>query len=255
MFTALLTKLQAFAGSFGSFATRRLSEDEKLIAQWGDEIKKADLEINGLKNQINMWMVSMGITVFGTLAASVLFPGFAVFAVSAGVALLIAEGVNIGVLVSQIHEWDAYKNTFANKIADVQKEVNTIHQCQQNLVTVRGSTIPNICTALGSFEDVWQAVKSRCVQFTQQLKYADGALKLKDDADCKTFLEKGKSIYGPIGRAMVKYGELQATTNRGGYVVEKHVPTNLLAWGHSDPVLKKKVEGVFISLNFPITTV
>jgi len=244
-------KLKTFAENFSSFADTRLAIEPTQTSKLNAELNLAIKAIEGLKNQIAAWMVSSSLALLASLSWG-LFPGFVFFAGVAGVRQVLEESVIIDnyEYMEQIYHWQAFKDESATKIAELAKKEPSIQKCEEDLVTIRGSTIPEVCAAMGSFEDVWQNIKSQWESIALVLKDTHGDLKVKNEPTCKAYIETNEAIYGPIGREMVKYGELQASTNGG--VLEKQVSTSLLAWGNIHPIVEKKVGGVFKSLNVPM---
>jgi len=253
-FTSLRTDLNTFAGTFADFVARRLHVLEEKISEYRGLIDQAKSEIDKLNDQITDWMVAIGVTIFAALVAAVLLPGFGAAIAGAALLAVIGEGGTIGYLASQKADWEDKKKDYENKIADLQTQVNAVHECQRSLGDSE-TKVPQICTAIASFEDIWQSVQGLCTSIWSQLSYADGELRLKNERMCKTYLEKSKTYLGPVGKALIKYGELQANANGGGFDAEKHAPVSYLHWGNSHPLLKMRVETVFKSYNFPITTV
>jgi len=225
----LQAKLKTFADSFGSFAGTRLALDPTQISKFNDEVKLAAKVIEGLRGQIALWMVSRTLNIFASLSDG-LFPGFAFSTAVTGVQSVTGEIATIDQYkyLKQIYHWQAWSDGYATKVAELANREPTIQKGQKDLVTVRGSTIPEVCAAMGSLEDVWRIIKTQWESVSLVLKAAGGDVKVKQEPACKAYIETKQSIYGPIGRAMVKYGALQPTTKGDGFSMETHVPTRLL---------------------------
>jgi len=252
-FAALLKKLETFASKFDNFATNRLALDQSKIAEYQEKIDKAKDDIEATKEEIKTWVAVMGLTVWGAVLVGLLLPGYGTAIVAAALAVMTAEAIEIAKGFVKIKELNADIDYYEDEIANVQREIESINQCQKDLGAVKGTIIPNICIALGKFEDVWEQVHDMCSDLSDILRSAGGELKVRDVAACKVFLEQGKTLYKPLGNAMLKYGELQAEHLDGGFALENRIPKSILTWGNTHPILKVRVDGLFKYLNFPIT--